>query len=303
MKFLAASFLIGVISFAGSSQAQDQRPGTAPAESSGKSEIQLELAIVAKLYRTGDFVEAQRHAERAVSLDPSNRTALVYLARVTHQRYHPGVETPENIELARAAIAGYQRLLALDQKDEEAYKAVAVLYAAIHADEQLSAWLLQRAQNPQFPYEKRAEAYAWLAGRFWDCSFKITELPDTKVIAEKGISFTVTYLKPKDPLEFEKLKQCVASGRDMADMALALDPNSETAWSYKMNLLIENAKVAEMDGMDLAKANYLIEAKQAEAQANRLANERRRREEEASPETEPKTPTSYPPKVPSTRPS
>ena len=299
MKFLAASFLIGIILMTGSSQDQNQRSTAPPAQSSAKSEVQLELETVAYLYRHGKFIEAQQHAERAVSLDPSNRTALVFLARVTHQRYKPGVETPENIELARAAIAVYQKLLALDWQNEEAYKAVAVLYAAIHADEQLSAWLLQRAQNPQFSYEKRAEAYAVLAGRFWDCSFKITELPDKKVVNGQGSSFTVTYQKPKDALEFEKLKQCVARGLEMADMALALDPNSESAWSYKTNLLIENAKVAEMDGMDQAKATYLKESKQAQEQTTRLATERRRREEEGSSETQPNARPSPPRKVPS----
>jgi tetratricopeptide (TPR) repeat protein len=299
MKFLAASFLIGIISFAGSSQDQNQKPTIPPAQSPAKSEVQLELESVAKLYKTGNFIEAQQHAERAVSLDPSNRTALVFLARVMHQRYQPRVETPENIELARAAIAVYQRILGLDWQDEEAYKAVAGLYQMIHADEQLSDWLLQRAQNPQFSYEKRAEAYVVLAGRFWDCSFKITELPDTKVVDGQGRKLTVTYQKPKDALEFEKLKQCVTNGLEMVEMALALNPNSESGWSYKTNLLIENAKVAEMDGMDQAKANYLKESKQAQAQTTRLATERRRREEEGSSDTQPNVRPSPQPKVPS----
>ena len=166
---------------------------------------------MADFYRAGNFVEAQRHAERAVLLDPSNQTALTFLARVTHQRYKLGDETPENIELARAAIATYQRILSLDWQSEEPCKAVAVLYAAIHADQLLTGWLLQRAQNPQFSNEKRAEAYA-LAGRFWDCSFKFTELPDKKVVDENGSNVTVIYIKPKDALELEQ-DQTVCSQR------------------------------------------------------------------------------------------
>lgn len=246
------------------------------------SEVQLELKRVAALYKIGNFIEAQRHAERAVSLDPSNPKALIFLARVEHTRYKPRDETPENIELARAAIASYQRVLGLDWQNEEAYKAVAVLYAEIHEEQLLQEWILQRATNPGFSSDKRAEAYAVLAGKCWDCSFKITELPDNKVVDTRGNGMTVVYKKPKDPLEFEKIKQCVLKGLEMADQALMLDYNSESAWSYKTNLLMENAKLAEMEGMDLAKANYLKEANQAQAQATKLAEERRRREENST---------------------
>jgi tetratricopeptide (TPR) repeat protein len=284
MRLAAASFLIVTILFINSGQNQNQKSATAPTQSPAGSEIQMELERVAHFYRTGNFIEAQRHAERAVSLDPSNRTALTFLARVSHQRYKPGDETPENIKFARQAIATYQRLLDLDSQNEDAFKSVAVLYRAIREEDLLRGWLLQRAQSPQFPYDKRAEAYAMLAGRFWDCSFKITELPDKKVTDEKGSNSGVIYLRPIDALEFEKIKQCVASGLEMADMALALEPNSESGWSYKMNLLMEKAKLAEMEGLAAAKADYLKQMKQAQLQLEKLAAERRQREGGDSPE-------------------
>src|SRR5205814_6889722 len=96
-------------------------------------------------------------------------------------------------------------------------------------------------------------------------------------------TWIVIYKKPKDPLEFERVKQCLESGLETADLALALDYNSEAAWSYKTNLLLERAKLADMEGMDLAKAKYEKEANRAGVRASRLA-ERRRREEEAEPE-------------------
>ena len=296
MELLAIS-LIAITSFANSSQDKTQKPANSLEQSAAQTEVENELKRVAALYKAGDFIEAQRHAEKAVSLDPSNLKALTFLARVEHQRYKPGVQTLENIEQARASIATYQRLLALDWENEEAYKAVAVLYAAIHEDQLLEGWILQRASNPQFPNEKRAEGYAVLAGKYWYCAFRISELPGVKVEDTRANGTAVVYKRPTDPFQFEKLKQCVVKGLEFADMALGLDDKSESAWSYKTNLLLESAKLDEMEGMDLAKANHLKESNQAKARALKLAEERRRREEADSvgPANERPAP---PPRVP-----
>ena len=298
MELLLAIFLIAITSFASSSQDKTQKPANSQGQNAAQTEVENELKRVAALYRAGDFIEAQRHAEKAVSLDPSNLKALTFLARVQHQRYKPGVETPENIEQARASIATYQRLLALDWENEEAHKAVAVLYAAIHEDQLLEGWILQRASNPQFPNENRAEGYAVLAGKYWDCAYRITELPDVKVVDSTSNGPAVVFKKPTDPFQFEKLKQCVVKGLEFADMALVLDDKSESAWSYKTNLLLENAKLDEMEGMDLAKGNHLKESKQAQARAAKLAEERHRREETNSVEPPTNARPLPPPRVP-----
>jgi len=298
MKFVLAIFLIAITSFANSSHDKTQKAANSQEPRAAQTEVENELKRVAALFRAGDFIEAQRHAEKAVSLDPSNLKALTFLARVQHQRYKPGVQTLENIEQARASIATYERLLALDWENEEAYKAVAALYAAIHEDQLLERWILQRASNPQFPTEKRAEGYAVLAGKYWDCAFRITELPDVKVVDSSSNGTAVVFKKPTDPLQFEKLKQCVVKGLEFADMGLALDDKSESAWSYKTNLLLENAKVDEMEGMDLAKANHLKESNQAGARAIKLAEERRRRQETDSSEPPANARPSPPPRVP-----
>ena len=38
--------------------------------------------------------------------------------------------------------------------------------------------------------------------------------------------------------------------------AIKYDPNNESAWSYKTNLLLEASKLAEMDGKTDQKAQY-----------------------------------------------
>jgi hypothetical protein len=236
-----------------------------------------ELNEAAKAYKDGHFDQAEQHAKRALALDPSNKTAPIFIARIIHQQYKPGVDSPENVQRARDAIEAYKHLLQNDPNNDEAYKAISVLYSAIKDETNLRDWILKRANDPNQTNEKRAEAYAILAGKDWDCSFKITELPDVKVIAE-GKS---NYQKPKDPKDFDKIQQCVTRGLEQAETAIKYDPNSETAWSYKTNLLIEAAKIAKMNNDANAASQYERQAETAQKRAGQLADERRKREEAA----------------------
>lgn len=95
---------------------------------------------------------------------------------------------------------------------------------------------------------KANEAYVVLASTDWDCSFKITEQPATKVTTVKGKALYVSYHMPKDRVEFERAKECANRALNMVNMAIALTPEAETAWSYKTNILLELAKLAEMAG-------------------------------------------------------
>jgi len=240
-----------------------------------------ELNDTAKAYREGHFDEAEQHAKRALYLDPDNKTAAVFIARVIHQQYKPGVDTPDNIAKAREAIEAYKRILEKDPTNDEAYKAISVLYAAIKDDAKLREWILKRANDPNMSNEKRAEAYAILGGKDWDCSYKITELPDVKLTTNEGGKPHVVYQKPKDQKDFDNAQKCVARGLEEAETAIKLDPNNESAWSYKTNLLLEAAKLAEMDGKADMKAQYQKQAEVAGKRAAALAEERRKKEEAA----------------------
>src|SRR5207237_3564354 len=105
---------------------------------------QNELNETARTYKAGRFDEAEQHAKRALYLDPNNPTAPIFIARVIHQQYKPGVDSPDNIQRARDAIDAYQRVLQQNptpQTVEEAYKAISVLYAAIKDKQDMRAWI------------------------------------------------------------------------------------------------------------------------------------------------------------------
>src|ERR1051325_1776920 len=99
-----------------------------------------QLNEAARAYREGKFPEAEAHSREAAQLDPDNKTAPMFIARMIHAQYRPGVQSPENIAKAQAAIEAYQQILAKNPKDEEAYKAIAYLYGAIKADDKLRDW-------------------------------------------------------------------------------------------------------------------------------------------------------------------
>jgi len=244
-----------------------------------------QLNEAARTYREGRFEEAEQHSRQAAELDPDNKTAPMFIARTIHAQYRPGVQTPENIAKAQKAIEAYQKILDKNPKDEEAYKAIAYLYGATKADDKLRQWITARAASDATEPEKRAEAYIVLASKDWDCSFKITELPSNKTttVDPSNNKATVSYKKPKDQKDFDTAQMCVKQGLGEAENAIKFDPNNESAWSYKTNLLLEASKLAEMDGKSDVKQEY---QKQYEAALKRTtelsaAAQKRKQEEEA----------------------
>lgn len=251
-----------------------------------------QLNEAARAYREGKFPEAEQHSREAAQLDPDNKTAPMFIARTIHAQYRPGVQTPENIQKAQQAIDAYQEILKKNPQDEEAYKAIAYLYGAIKEDGKLRDWITQRAVNDAAEPAKRAEAYVVLASKDWDCSFKITELPTNKVttVDPTNNKATVSYKKPTDTKEFNQAQMCVKQGLAEAENAIKFDPNNESAWSYKTNLLLEASKLAEMDGQADQKANYQKEYEAALKRTTELsvANQKRKEEQERQSASPPK---------------
>ncbi|HVS80618.1 MAG TPA: hypothetical protein VHE60_02685 [Pyrinomonadaceae bacterium] len=246
-----------------------------------KLRAKSELNDSAQSYKEGHIEEAEQHAKRALYLDPDNPTAQIFIARIIHQQYKQGVDTPENIAKAKEAIEAYKQVLQKDPSNEEAYKAISVLYAFTKDEQHLRDWIMGRANDSSMTNEKRAEAYAILSGKDWDCSFKITELPDVKQTDPGGGSPKVTYKKPKDQKDYDKIQRCVVQGLQEAETSIKLDPNNESAWSYKTNLLLESARIADMNGEADKKAQFQRQADVARQRATALSEERRKKEEAA----------------------
>jgi tetratricopeptide (TPR) repeat protein len=249
-----------------------------------------QLNEAARSYREGRFAEAEQHSREAAELDPNNKTAPMFIARTIHAQYRPGVQSPDNVAKAQQAIEAYQQLLVKNPQDDEAYKAIAYLYESIKEYDKLRQWISARANSESTDPEKRAEAYVVLASKDWDCSFKITELPTNKTttIDPSNNKATVSYKKPKDQKDFDQAQMCVKQGLTEAENAIRFDPNNESAWSYKTNLLLEASKLAEMDGQTEQKASYQKDYEAALKRTTELSvAAQKRKEEEAKQSASP----------------
>jgi len=243
-----------------------------------------QLNEAARAFREGRYVEAEQHSREAAKLDPNNKTAPMFIARTIHAQYRPGVQQPDNIAKAEEAIQAYQAILQKNPQDEEAYKAIAYLYGSIKEEQKLRDWISSRAANDNVEPTKRAEAYIVLASKDWQCSFNITESTNVKVttVDPTNNKATVTYRKPADAKEFNQAQMCVKQGLAEAESAIRFDPNNESAWSYKTNLLLESSKLAEMDGKPDQKAQLTKEYEAALKRTTELsAAAQKRKEEEA----------------------
>lgn len=243
-----------------------------------------ELNEAARAYGEGHFDEAEQHSRRALELDPDSKTAPLFIARTLHAQYKPGVQAPENVAKAKEAIQAYQKILERDPKSEEAYKAIAYLYGATKEEDKLRSWISARANDGSADAPKRAEAYIVLASKDWDCSFKITELPTNHTTSlEAGNRAKITYKKPANQKDFDTAQACVKRGLEEVENAIKFDPNNESAWSYKTNLLIEASRQAEMDGKADQKAQLEKQREEAQKRTTELSviNQKRKEEEEA----------------------
>ena len=252
-----------------------------------------ELNEAARAFREGKFPEAEQHSRRAAELDPNNKTAPMFIARTIHAQYRPGVQSPENVAKAQEAIQAYQKILERNPADDEAYKAIAYLYGAIKDDAKLKEWITARATSDATDPAKRAEAYVVLASKDWECSFPTTELPANKqtTVDPSNNKATVSYKKPADQKEFNQAQMCVKQGLAEVESAIKFDPNNESAWSYKTNLLLEASKLAEMEGQTEQKANLQREYEAALKRTTELsaAAEKRKEEEEKQQAAQPKS--------------
>jgi tetratricopeptide (TPR) repeat protein len=228
-----------------------------------------ELNEAAKSYKSGKFLAAEQHAKRALELDPNSKIAPKFIARSIHAQYRPGIEEDGNKAIADRAIDAYKQILNTDPSDSEAYKAVVSLLKELNRDEEQRKFIQKKADDPGATATDRAEAFAILASQDWDCSYKITET------TKKVTGSLVEYVKPTPPGDFETrfaaAKVCAARGMEEVENAIHWDPNSETAWSYKTNLLLERAKLAELDGNAGQKADFTKQADAARATTAELS--------------------------------
>lgn len=248
----------------------------------------------AEAFKNRKFAEAESLFRLAVSRAPADsvegKTAQLFLARTLHSMF---AADRQRTELAEEAIQAYQKVLATNPNDNSSFKAVASLYENLGKMDEWRAWLTNRTENASIPAEQRAEAYTSLAAKENTCANDITEDPNVKKTEQKDGKAIFTFTKPAKPEDLEKLKGCIQKGTELINKALALETDEvknaksidvasltdkdlaaksnllkpfESAKSYNTSLLIQSARLAEMEGRTADKDKFKDEADAAREQ-------------------------------------
>jgi tetratricopeptide (TPR) repeat protein len=233
-------------------------------------------------YKDRKFPEAEQHFRNAIERDPElqteeGRMAQLFLARTLHSGYIGNRQEPARAE---AAIQEYKKILEKDINDQSSFNAVANLLENLKREDEWLQWITARANNEQVKGEQRAEAITKLAARKYSCANDVSDLEPVKKTVTKGEKAEYVFSKPEDPQVFAQFRQCVDEGLELTARAVKLDPNSEPAWSYRANMLVQQMRLAEMDG-DKARADSVkAEADQAKESYTALSTARREKEQQ-----------------------
>ena len=228
-------------------------------------------------YKNRKFADAESLFRSAVARDPNGehvegQTAQLFLARTLHSRY---IGDRQNTALAEEAIAEYQKALSLNTNDQSSYKAIASLYENLQRPDDWLKWVTDRSNNTSIPPEQRAEALTSLAAKKNTCANDITDTEQTKKTITRDGKPAFQFVKPANPEDYTTLTTCVREGTALIDQAIALETSQvknagsfdvkgatdqqlkemqdmlkvfESARSYKASLLVQQMRLAEMDG-------------------------------------------------------
>lgn len=78
------------------------------------------LRLGVEAYKSAKYAEAAKFFQKVVDLNPQALEARLYLGIACVAQYIPGSESPQNVELANRAEAQFERVLAVDDRDENA---------------------------------------------------------------------------------------------------------------------------------------------------------------------------------------
>lgn len=248
----------------------------------------------AEAFKNRKFDVAESLFRLAVSRAPEDsvegKAAQLFLARTLHSQF---AADRANKQKAEEAIEAYQKVLKVNPNDNSSFKAVASLYENLERMDDWRKWVTDRSENTSIPPEQRAEAYTSLASKENTCANDITEDPKVKKTEKQGDKSVFKFSKPENPDELEKLRGCIQKGMDLIGKALALETDSvknaksvdvkslsdkdlnttlnglkpfESARSYNTSLLIQSARLAEMDGKNEDRDKFKKQAEEAREQ-------------------------------------
>lgn len=237
-------------------------------------------------YKNRKFDEAEQNFRYAIARDPESiegKTARLFLARTLHSQF---IGNRQDIAKAEEAIKEYKGVLAADIKDQSSFNAIAGLLENLNRDDEWQQWINERTNNEQVPGEQRAAALTKLAAKKYSCANEISDVEPVKKTVKKDGKEIFQFTKPQDPVAFETFSRCVQEGSELIDRAVKLDNNSDAVWSYKANMLVQQSRLAEMNGNTQQRDALRTEADRAKERFTELARIRKEKEDALKAEKE-----------------
>jgi hypothetical protein len=274
-------------------------------------------------YKDRHFEEAEGLFRKAAARDPEGttlegRTAQLFLARTLHSRY---IGNRQDKSLAEQAVAEYKKAVPqvvaeygeakaafdADPNGEAAQKryyaalsgvnstvsAIPSLLDSLERGDEAVQFQEEIAKNTKMPETARTRALVALGLKYNTCANDITDTEKTKKTVKKDGKDVFQFVKPENPEELTKLKECVVKGLEYFNQTLGLEPavvkNAgsadvksmsddqlrifeeiispfDSARSYRASIAVQASRLAEMEGSgDYANLKADADSKRASA--------------------------------------
>jgi tetratricopeptide (TPR) repeat protein len=229
-------------------------------------------------YRNNHYADAANYFKQALSHDPENTEAKLYLATSYFVQWVPGEHSPENRRDYDAAKKGFQDVLERDPKNKQALASLASMeyQAALNAPpdqkqtalEEARKWNLRRIEADP----KDAEAYYYLGVIAWNETYFPIQDIRLRLKMSKTQSGPLSNADVRGQAK-QKYGKEIDDGITALHKAIDLNNHYEDAMSY-LNLLLR-VKADLEDSNDLARrdveqanywANRALEAKKMKEQ-------------------------------------
>lgn len=221
------------------------------AKSQDEPEIRLAMCEFERL----EFESARSRLEAVLKRDSGNLYARRIFPAVLDKLAEGKIGKRGHPELLRRAFDAYaESIRILNPKGEERRTVFLRMATLTEQIDETHDFLLKLAEDQNEPAADRSSYLTRLAAFQNACANDITERPDVRREKKVGGKLVYVYVKPADPGQLARLKECIGYGSRLIERALALDPESYLAWSYRASLAVQKARLAEMEGDERARA-------------------------------------------------
>ena len=203
-----------------------------------QSRDQINKGVVA--FKNAQYPEAVERFKTAVELDPSFITARLYLATAYMLQYIPGADSPENNNMAKAALDQFQLVLQQEPKNTVAIGYIASLYLNQKKWDEARQWY-QRLTSVD---PNNADAYYSLGFIAWSEWYPIYGTARAKLGMKQEDPGPIKDKKVKEELK-SQYGPVIDSGLQSLDKALQINPEYDDAMAYENLLIRERADLVD----------------------------------------------------------